>query len=328
MNRNRLLFYFLLVLTSGCTILSDDDLDDLPEAIRANKIELVYSNSVDDTEKRQSAPITYSGNVVEINWPADVDVFFYNRDITKTVYHLNAKGWAEKVTNTFEDGTVMEDVITYNATDQVVELTNSFFKDKLLFYYKNNAVDSVAKSRNSMTQFGFYKLGFEDEYSRYYYCVFPLDETKPYQSAGFYCNDYPIESNELNMSSYSQSKQDEQYEKYGISQSIYTTFTIEGEFTNCTNIYVCNIGGYYNFYGVLNTLDIGVGSTNDCYYCGFGNQGYLNSYIIMPLLFPDNSILNMVSTDNELKWITKNNGFKQELESLIQGVRYQFEPIN
>jgi hypothetical protein len=331
MIRKNLFLFYLLFFALGCTIIEDEYLDELPAAVKPSKIELIYRpyNVSEYGEKILTADVIHSANQVVVNWPQGVDVFFYNKNATKTVYQINSNGLADKITTTFADGTIIEDILTYNADKQVVELSSSFFKDNLKLFYKNNVLDSVAKTRtvNNVTQIGFYKRVSSTEM----YSIFPFDNTKPYDktfSAGLDCGSggtLPANMNTFNKSELLNTQSEEQNTEYYFQGSLNFNYNVSTTSTNCDKYFTEGIYGYLNYYSQPSYYYFYFGECSLT--CGNSINGYLNIYKVLPTLVPDFLTLNQLTAENELEWMVKNRA-QENQDWLISELRYSYQPAS
>lgn len=324
-----LLGWFLLTTLFSCSIISDDHLDKLPDDVHVREVEIVYGRWVGNPPvyetKRLGSKLIITGNTIEMNWPVGVDFFFLDKKVSKTTILLNGADYAEKITSVFDDGSEIIDELKYNSSNQVIELTNSFFKDNLKLFYKNNIIDSVTKTRtlaNNTTQFGFYKqIDAENMIS-----VFPYDNTKSYSALATISNgctsggSFPSNNNDFNKTVYKSLV--ESTEDYGYYSN--ENFIIDYQ-QRVNNLYYQN---YINLssYKAINYFGKTYSTGLQAYECGGSlTGGYMNIFMLLPDLVPDPNLLYRITIENEVKWV--NNNPKTQTEWWINSLQYKFKPF-
>lgn len=310
---------FLFCL-AACTIIPDDALEDLPKDVIVSQFTVRFSNEDTGEYKYIIVKPVFTANKIEINWPADMDIFFYNKSLVKTTYLLNNGGYATKITTLFADGKEIIDELVYDGSNRVTELKNSFFNDNLKFYYINNQLDSISKIRtlpNMTTQTGFYKRVDESNFIS----IFPFNKAQSYSfNQSFYgsCNcsvSAPV-PNELNKTGYSVSNSNDFYYNQFYVDLNYTQFLNNNY---CKQVFTSSIySGSNNFYNKPRYLD---GFVSYCYSTG---DNYLSSYLLLPEAIPDFTSLYLATIDNEVRW-TKSNSAKTSKWNLV-GIDYSYAP--
>ncbi len=316
----RKISFCLLLCANACTIIPDDALEDFPKDVRINKLTLKLFN--EDTGEYKSITVkpVLTTNKIEINWPSDIDIFFYNKSITKTIYQLNSAGYATSITTLFTDGKEIVDELVYDGNSRITELKNSFFKDNLKFFYSNNQLDSISKIRtlpNMTTQSGFYKRIDESNFVS----IFPFNKAQSYTlTQSFYgscdCSNNAPVPNELNKTSYSFSASNDLYFSQFYSSNDFIQF-LNNQY--CKRVFSNSVyQGSMNFYGKPGNLDC---FATSCYSQG---DNYLNSYLLLPEVIPDMSSLYLATVDSEVRWINSNSA-KPSNWNLV-GIDYGYAP--
>ncbi len=309
----------LLFLLTACSIIPDDAVEDFPKDVQVSQLTLRFVNEDTGEYKYIAVKLVLAANKVEINWPADIDIFFYNKNMVKTIYQLNSAGYATKITTSFADGKEIVDELVYDGSNRIIELKNSFFNDNLLFYYSNNQLDSISKIRtlpNTTTQSGFYKWIDESNLLS----IFPFNKSQGYSlSNNFYgnceCTSISPAPNELNKTGYSFTQSDDFYGNQFYTNSSYTQF-LNNQY--CKNYFYNSVStGGKNFYEKPRYLD---SFASFCY----SDSDYLNSYLLLPEVIPDYTSLYLATVDSEVKWIASNSA-KTSKWNLV-GIDYGYAP--
>lgn len=305
---------------TACTIIPDDAVEDFPKDVRVSQLSLRFFS--EDTGEYKYITVTpvLTINKIEINWPADIDIFFYNKNLVKTIYQLNDAGYTTSITTLFSDGIEIVDEIMYDGANRVTELNNSFFGDNLKFYYSNNQLDSISKTRtlpNMTTQSGFYKRVDESNFVS----IFPFNKAQGYSlSQSFYgscdcTNNIPV-PNELNKTGYSLTKSNDPYNDQFYTDNNYTQF-LNNQY--CRQVFSNSVyQGSKNFYNKPGYLD---SYANYCYSVG---DNYLNTYLLLPQVTPDLTSLYLASVDNEVRWIKSNSAKTSKWN--LEGIEYSYAP--
>jgi hypothetical protein len=310
----------LLFCLAACTIIPDDAVEDFPKDVRVNQLTLRFMNEDSGEYKYIASKLVLATNKIEIIWPADIDIFFYNKNMVKTTYQLNSAGNATKITTSYADGIEIVDEITYNGNNRITELKNSFFNDNLKFYYSNNQLDSISKIRtlpNMTTQSGFYKRIDETNYVS----IFPFNKTQSYSLYNIFygnceCTSSAPAPNELNKTGYSFSQSNDVYGNQFYTNNNYTQF-LNNQY--CKNIFSNSVStGGKNFYEKPRYLD------SFASFCYSDGDNYLNSYLLLPEVIPDYTSLYLATVDSEVKWINSNSA-KTSKWNLV-GIDYGYTP--
>jgi hypothetical protein len=310
----------LLFCLAACTIIPDDAVEDFPKDVRVNQLTLRFMNEDTGEYKYIASKLVLATNKIEIIWPADIDIFFYNKNMVKTTYQLNSAGNATKITTSYADGIEIVDEITYNGNNRITELKNSFFNDNLKFYYSNNQLDSISKIRklpNMTTQSGFYKRIDETNYVS----IFPFNKTQSYSLYNIFygnceCTSSAPAPNELNKTGYSFSQSNDVYGNQFYTNNNYTQF-LSNQY--CKNIFSNSVStGGKNFYEKPRYLD------SFASFCYSDGDNYLNSYLLLPEVIPDYASLYLATVDSEVKWINDNSA-KTSKWNLV-GIDYGYAP--
>jgi hypothetical protein len=310
----------LLFCLAACTIIPDDAVEDFPKDVRVNQLTLRFINEDTGEYKYIASKLVLATNKIEIIWPADIDIFFYNKNMVKTTYQLNSAGNATKITTSYADGIEIVDEIAYDGNNRITELKNSFFNDNLKFYYSNNQLDSISKIRtlpNMTTQSGFYKRIDETNYVS----IFPFNKTQSYSLYNIFygnceCTSSAPAPNELNKTGYSFSQSNDVYGNQFYTNNNYMQF-LNNQY--CKNIFSNSVSiGGENFYEKPRYLD---SFASLCYSDG---DNYLNSYLLLPEVIPDYALLYLATVDSEVKWINSNSA-KTSKWNLV-GIDYGYAP--
>jgi hypothetical protein len=321
MKRKKLLLISLLFFALGCTIIEDDYLEDLPEDVWVKNISILYyDDSAAGEPKKVTANVMNSSNKIELTFTSGIDFLFLNSKVSKITYQLNINGYAEKITSSFENGTIIVDDLLYNSKGQIIEMSNSFFKDKLKLFYKNNELDSVAKTRtlaNNTTQNGFFKRTTSDNpLEEYFISIFPFDNTEPYTlDLDFYScasGGATPDSNTVNKTSYvlSDSTQNSRYAYTGFQQILNSVYS-EQYFNRAFESY------YTNYFGKPDYLFINsVG-------CESINTNHVDIYSLFPEIVPDVLLTHVISIENSVKWMNSNSGKSPDFR--LQSIEYSYE---
>lgn len=314
------LSFCLLLCATACTIIPDDAFEDFPKDVQVSQLSLRFFNEDTGEYKYITVKPVLTINKVEINWPADIDIFFYNKNLVKTIYQLNNAGYATSITTLYSDGIEIVDEIVYDGSNRVTELKNSFFQDNLKFYYSNNQLDSISKMRtlpNMTTQTGFYKRVNESNFVS----IFPYNKAQSYslsQTSYGSCNctsNAPV-ANELNKTGYSLAKSNDPYYDQFYTDNNYTQF-LNNQY--CRQVFSNSIyQRSKNFYDKPGSLDSYV---NYCYSAG---DNYLNSYLLLPQVLPELTSLFLASVDSEVRWIKSNSANISKWN--LEGIDYSYTP--
>ncbi len=310
----------MLFCLTACTIIPDDALENLPKDVQISQLKLRFLNEDSGNYKEATVKTVLTARKIEINWPAEIDIFFYNKSMVKTIYELNNAGYATKITTLYEDGKEIVDEIVYDGSNRVTELKNSFFNDNLKFYYSNNQLDSISKMRtlpNTTIQSGFYKRIDES----HFVSIFPFNKAQSYSlTNSFYgscdCSGYAPVPNELNKTGYSFIKSNDPY---------YTQFYTDNNYTQFLNSQYCKqvfsqsiYEANKNFYGKPRNLEC---FANHCY---SGGDSYLSSYLLLPQVIPDFISLYLATVDSEVRWINSNSANTSKWN--LAGIDYGYAP--
>jgi hypothetical protein len=310
----------LLFCLAACTIIPDDAVEDFPKDVRVNQLTLRFMNEDTGEYKYIASKLVLATNKIEIIWPADIDIFFYNKNMVKTTYQLNSAGNATKITTSYADGIEIVDEIAYDGNNRITELKNSFFNDNLKFYYSNNQLDSISKIRtlpNMTIQSGFYKRIDETNYVS----IFPFNKTQSYSLYNIFygnceCTSSAPAPNELNKTGYSFSQSNDVYGNQFYTNNNYTQF-LNNQY--CKNIFSNSVStGGKNFYEKPRYLD------SFASFCYSDGDNYLNSYLLHPEVIPDYASLYLATVDSEVKWINSNSA-KTSKWNLV-GIDYGYAP--
>jgi hypothetical protein len=310
----------LLFCLAACSIIPDDAVENLPKDVRVNKLTLRFNNVSTGEYKYITVKPVITTTKIEINWPADIDILFYNKNMVKTTYQLNNAGQATSVITTFEDGKSIIDELVYDGNNRVIELKNSFFNDNLKFFYSNNQLDSISKTRtlpNTTTQSGFYKR--IDEFS--FVSIFPFNKAQSYSLYNIFygnceCNSNAPAPNELNKTGYSLTQSNEIYGNQFYTNNSYTQF-LNNQY--CKSIFSNSVStGGKNFYNKPRYLD------SFASFCYSDGDNYINSYLLLPEIIPDYTSLYLATVDSEVKWINSNSA-KTSKWNLV-GIDYGYAP--
>jgi hypothetical protein len=310
----------LLFLLAACTIIPDDAVEDFPKDVRVSQLMLSFSNEGTGEFKYITVKLVLTTNKIEINWPADIDIFFYNKSMVKTTYQLNNAGYATKITTSFVDGKEMVDELVYDGNNRITEIKNSFFNDNLKLYYANNQLDSISKIRtlpNMTTQSGFYKRIDESNFVS----IFPFNKGQSYSLYNnFYGNcectgNAPV-SNELNKTGYSFTKSSDSYGNQFYTNNNYTQF-LNNQYCKQTFSSSVSESGK-NFYNKPRYL---YSFTSFCYST---EDNYLNSYLLLPEVIPDYTSPYLATVDSEVRWINSNSA--KTSKWILVGIDYGYTP--
>lgn len=310
---------YLFFCLSACTIIPDDALDKLPEQVVVSGLEIRFRNETTGEQKVAPAKLNRSAQKIEINWPEDVDIFFYNKNVSKSVYQLNTAGFTEKITTTFIDGSEIVDEIVYDGSNRITQLKNSFFNDNLKFFYIGDQLDSIAKTRTlpgGSTQTGFYKRTDADKFVS----IFPFNSGQAYSLFFSYIGECTCEAtapvaNELNKTGYTYSNQDSPY---------YSGFYLE-------TIYRQQIGSNYcnktfsstfsesnrNFFSKSNYRE------NYSFDCANPGKNYLSVFLLIPETVPDFLSVYLATVDSEVKRLNIN----PKTSDWVLGAYYTYSPL-
>lgn len=311
----------LLLGVSACTIIPDDSLTKLPTNVQVSQLNIKFSKENSTEAKEVTVKLIRSAQKIEINWPADVDIFFYDKNASKSVYQLNAAGYAEKITTTFVDGKEIVDEIVYNGNNRITELRNSFFNDRLKFYYKNDQLDSIAKTRtlpNGTIQTGFYKRTDVDKFVS----IFPFNSGQGYSLnynfiGNCSCDANTPAANELNKTGYFFSDQIDQYSNSYFLETDYRQ-TLNNQY--CSKVFTNSTSeSGTNFY---NKPNFRYNYSTDCYNSG---QNYFSTFSLIPEIVPDFSSAYLATVDSELKWINSNS---TKTPNWLFEIYYNYTPIS
>ncbi|MBL7871964.1 MAG: hypothetical protein JNM78_10160 [Cyclobacteriaceae bacterium] len=312
----------LLFCLVACTIIPDDTLEDFPSDVRVNQLTLRFLHEDTGENKYVVVKPVLTSNKIEINWPVDIEILFYNKSLVKTIYQLNTAGFATKITTSFSDGKEIIDEIVYDGANRVIELKNSFFNDSFKFYYSNNQLDSISKIRtlpNMTTQAGFFKR-IDDLYM---VSIFPFNKAQSYTlNLNFHgscaCTPGAPVPNELNKTSYSFLKTVESYYTQIFTDMNYTQF-LGNQY--CKQVFSNSVfEGNRNFYGKPTYMD------RYASFCYSEEDSYLNSYLLFPEVIPDSPSLFLATVDSEVRWM-KSNAPKTSKWNLM-GVDYTYAPFS
>jgi hypothetical protein len=311
----------LLFCLAACTIIPDDALEDFPKDVRVNQLTVKFLNEDTGEYKHITVKPVLTTNKIEITWPADIDIFFYNKNLVKTTYLLNNAGYATKITTSYADGKEIVDELVYDGNNRVTELKNSFFNENLKFYYLNSQLDSISKIRtlpNMTTQSGFYKRVDESNFVS----IFPFNKAQSYSlNRNFHgsceCTSNAPVPNELNKTGYTFSN---------LSDSYYNQFYTDNNYIQFLNNQYCKqvftnsvFEGGKNFYSKPRYLD---SFASYCY--STSNDNYINSYLLFPGVIPDFTTLYLATIDNEVRWINSNTAKTSKWS--LAGIDYGYAP--
>jgi len=312
----------LLLGVSACTIIPDDSLTELPANFQVRQLKIDFNNKNTGEQKQIDVNVTRSIENIEINWPTDIDIFFYNKNASKSVYQLNTAGYAEKITTTFVDGKEIVDEIVYDGSNRIAELRNSFFNDRLKFFYKNNQLDSIAKTRilaNGTTQTGFYKRTAENTFIS----IFPFNSGQAYSLnyeifGNCSCEVTSPTANELNKTGYSISDQinfynNSYYLDINFRQTLNNQFC-KKVFSNYTSESGLNYVGQPSYRG---------SNSSDCYNTG---QTFISVFTLIPAIVPNFSAAYFATLNSELKWINSNPA--KISDWIVTGFFYSYAPVS
>ena len=293
----------MLTLLFSCSIISDDYLKELPEKVKLTKIS-ASGYDYYGTETKSVGKVSYpNSNKVVVDWSGDLDLFYSAEPVSRITYDLNAAGFATTISVLFTDGALAIDELTYNASNQVTEMNISSPHTHYKFFYKDNVIDSVTQETNFNDGyeelFGFYKsMPGQDGHKRMI-SIYPFDKEQPFtmdEPVTFSCGD------ELQLSHNESSKSLYYYEFDIGDKSIITPITFTLWYYKDHKMNKSHFGIpseiQFNTFGQISSENR-TWTSEECPTIQYG----LNNFSVMPTLFPDAKLLQLLTITDEFTYL-------------------------
>jgi hypothetical protein len=284
---------------------------------------------------------------VVVDWSGTLDLFYYQYPVTKITYDLNNAGFATLISVLFASGDSETCLLTYNENNQVTEmLISNWKKEHFKLFYNKNGIDSVSRETRFTDGtpgywFGFYKsTPSYEEHTRRMISIYPFNQSQPYTTldpslylgtCGY--NTQSVTDNEFYKASYSIQDLKAYYNAY-YNESSSGTHTslrfklplVDAEGKRHNNEFEIQDQSSLDSYNQARSLRRTSWTDFECTGVYYG----LNNFSLIPTLFPDAMLLEILVVTDELPAIYFDKIYhdNQNVSPLTElDIAYGYEPV-